>query len=354
MNKKYLQLSVLIAMLALSACSKNKHEEDVATGDLVAHISYGRQWLSDSESSVAAYKFKRFSLFGQSFYKPLDEDFFKKELDIAYNPGDYGGDAIMAFPHKKMLIFGLGGSSDGHSIIGIMQKNGEPHVVTLAGCFPSGNGSVFTLLGRQVAPFCDSSSDKTDLKNYGTLYKKLQISEHQGYWVDYKTEDVVEIPENSFNLEGSCLQNPRAAESVIGVAGLDSTRQHLLMLYKTKVNNTFNLCAISAAKGLVDSTYQCFNFQANNSPPKDQKSTEKAHPPVPASMHMEFDVGDDKAVEARAQWVASYFDFTSATDGKPLKVKTGTKVIATETGTIARDRVSAEQERKKGMCNYYE
>ena len=348
--KKYLALSALMVILALSACSKNKHEADFSAGDITAHINYETQWLSVSETSVASYKSKWFSLFGHDFYTTLGEDFFKKELDIAYNPGDSYGDPILVFPSKKMLVIGLGGTQ-GRSIIAIVQKNSQPQVLTLVGCFASGNGSVFTRLGRQAGWQCAAAADEPYLKNNGTLYQKLQISEHATYWIDYKTEDIVEIPENSFNLAGSCLKNPHAADSAVGVAGLDNTRQHLLMLYRTKVKNTFNLCAITAAKGPVDSTYQCFSFQANNQPPENKKISEKAAPPVPASMYMRLEQGDDGAVEKRAQWLSAYFDFKSSTDNKPLSAKAGTKVIATASGTIARDKIAADQERSKSLCN---
>lgn len=331
MNNYFQFLLLIICTLGLSGCERTiLREEDISSGEFSAHISEWSQAFGGSGSNTV-FKSKTVTLFGHDFYKILDEDFFKKEIDENYNPGDYFLHELFVFPHKKMLVTNFSITGGGGMIAGFVKKNGEAHLVPLVGCYQSGTVA-FTRLGRKENWDCDRSYISTLYE--GRVYKKLQISEHNTFWVDYKTEEIYEIPYNTFGIHGVYPANSQSFETnkVVGIAGLNNARKHLLMLYKTLDKSVYNLCAYSVVQTALNPAYQCFSFQPKEAPPAFTPSAKRIVAPVPATSKLIFTDGGDAAVSSRFEWVSKYFDFNPKADIKPLSAKTDTKVIALKSG----------------------
>lgn len=181
----------------------------------------------------------------------VDESDYKKQLGLPYELSPHG---LILLPKKKSFLTIFYDTNAGSILVEISKPNGELRMTPRAGCMELG-GPTLSRLGIVSSHECRRVLNRAQTPSFqrpGIIYPAFQISLHGAFWVDYRDDSVHEI-----------AQGAPYHEDLIGIGGLDATRQYLLALYKTDVPQHYKVCAFGGGVGSHAASRYCVEFDSD-------------------------------------------------------------------------------------------
>lgn len=200
----------------------------------------------------------------------VGEDDYKKLLGLPIGLPPSG---LIMFPKRKSFLTLFSATNGGTILAEIAKTNGELNMTPRAGCMDFYSATI-SRLGQHKLHRCGVKNQRsyaTHFHSPGIIYPAFRISLHGGFWVDYQNESVHEM-----------VPGAPYYDDMIGLGGLDASRQYLLALYKTDTPQHYKVCAFGGGVGKLASSRYCVEFDSDA--PLDTEALRRASKPTMHSM----------------------------------------------------------------------
>lgn len=234
----------------------------------------------------------------------LDESFYEHELgeNLPWTPQL---SHLIVFPKRRALVGLLSDSNGDWLLTQFLDEADKPRLRFLAGCWRNESTHV-TKEGIQPGEGC-SALPSPPLRMRDVYSRSMEFSFHDGYWIDYRTEQLHEL-----------RFYPYTTHELEQVIGLTTDRSAVLSVYRAYgKQDVFLLCAADERNREPEAA--CRPFERSNAPqllPRERGK--EVPPPLPAAQLTLYDLDTLPAALNWKNWLATRYDLERlGTDGRP-------------------------------------